>query len=126
MNSDGSNSHKLADADSGHGYAANWSPDGQRIAFVVRENLQGENANQLSDALISNIYTVDVETGELKPVTNFTEERVETPLWSADGNTLAFMVVLNGRMNVSIADMFSGEIKLLEAESACCPAWMRK
>ena len=126
MGADGSNAHKLADADSGHGYAANWSPDGKQIAFVVRENPQDENANQNSDALISNIYIVDVETGALNPVTNFTEGRVETPLWSPDGNTLAFMVVLNGRMNVSIADMFSGEIKLIEAESVCCPAWMRK
>jgi len=126
IDADGANARKLADADSGHGYAANWSPDGKQIAFVVRENPQDENANQNSDALISNIYIVDVEKGTLNPVTNFTEGRVETPLWSPDGNTLAFMVVLNGRMNVSIADMFSGEIKLIEAESACCAAWMRK
>ena len=38
MGADGSNPHKLADADAGHGYAANWSPDGSRIAFVQREN----------------------------------------------------------------------------------------
>jgi len=126
MDADGANARKLADADSGHGYAANWSPDGKQIAFVVRENPDDENANQLSDALISNIYIVDVETGVLNQITNFDNGHVETPLWSPDGNTLAFMVVLNGRMNVSIADMFSGEIKLIEAESACCAAWMRK
>jgi len=123
---DGSNARKLADADSGHGYAANWSPDGKQIAFVVRENHENEDANQLSDALISNIYIVDVETGALNQITNFDNGRVETPLWSPNGNTLAFTVVLNGRMNVSIADMFSGEIKLIEAESTCCPVWMRK
>jgi hypothetical protein len=36
MSHDASNAHKLADADAGHGYAANWSPDGKGIAFVVR------------------------------------------------------------------------------------------
>ena len=132
MDADGSHPRKLADADSGHGFAANWSPDGKQIAFVVRENPQDENANQNSDALISNIYLIDVETGELHQITNFTERHVETPFWSPDGNTLAFTVVLNGRMTVSIADMATGEIKPLEADivpvggSACCPAWMRK
>lgn len=126
MDADGLNARLLAEADAGHGYAANWSPDGKRIAFVVRENPRDENANQSSDALISNIYVVDVETGELTQITHFTEGHTETPFWSPDGNTLAFNVVVNGRMNVSVADMISGEIKVLETESACCPAWMRK
>ena len=93
---DGTNARKLADADAGHGYAANWSPDGKRIAFVVRENPDDQSADRSTDALISNIYTVDVETGELTQVTNFTEGRAETPYWSPDGNTLAFQVVING------------------------------
>jgi Tol biopolymer transport system component len=126
MDADGSHARKLADADSGHGFAANWSSDGKRIAFVVRENPQDENANQNSDALISNIYVVDVESGKLNQITKFSEGRAETPLWSPDGNTLAFNVVINGRMNVSIANMLSGEIRPLETGSTCCPAWMRK
>lgn len=126
MDSDGSNPNKLADADAGHGYAANWSADGKQIAFVVRENPENEVANQSSEALISNIYVVDVESGELIQVTKLTEGRAESPRWSPDGNTLAFQVVINGRMNVSIADVATGEIQSLEIESACCPAWIRK
>jgi hypothetical protein len=129
MDADGSNPRKLADADAGHGYAANWSSDGQKIAFVVRENPEDEHADQSSEALVSNIYIVDVESGELTQVTKYTEGRVETPFWSPDGNTLAFNAVINGRMNVSIADATTaatGEIQSLETESACCPAWMRK
>jgi dipeptidyl aminopeptidase/acylaminoacyl peptidase len=126
MNSDGTNARKVADADAGHGYAANWSPDGKQIAFVVRENAADERANHSSEALISNIYLVDVDSGALTQVTDFMEGRVETPHWSPDGNTLAFQVVINGRMNVSIADVATGEIQPLETESVCCPAWMRK
>ena len=126
MNGDGSDPRKVADADAGHGYAANWSPDGEWIAFVKRENPQDEIADRSSEALISNIYLVNVQSGEDRQVTYFTDGHVETPHWSADGNTLAFNTVLNGRMEVQTADISTGEIRSLIEESACCPAWMRK
>ena len=140
MDSDGANARKLADADAGHGYAANWSPEGKRIAFVVRDNLEDENANLSSDALISNIFIVNVQTGALKRITKFINGRAETPLWSPSGNTLTFTVVMDGRMNVFIADVSDAgmgmpdptgsfdpvEIKPLAGGPACCPAWMRK
>jgi Tol biopolymer transport system component len=115
----------LGEANTGHDYAANWSPDGGRIAFVVRENPEDETANQSSDALISNLYLADVETGALTQVTHFTEGRVETPFWSADGNILAYTAVVDGRMIVSIANVITGEVMTVESR-ACCPAWMRK
>jgi WD40 repeat protein len=126
MDSDGSKARKLADADAGHGYAANWSPDGTRIAFVVRKNPGDEQADQSSAALVSNIYTLEVGNGALAQVTHLENGRVETPSWSPDGNTLAFNVVMNDRMEVQIADLRTGEIRVLATESTCCPAWIRK
>ena len=76
---------------------------------------------------ISNIYIVEVESGTVDSKSrSFEDGRVETPFWSPDGNTLAFNVVINGRMEVQIADMHTGEIRSLSTESVCCPAWMRK
>jgi Tol biopolymer transport system component len=126
MDSDGSNPRKLADADAGHGYAANWSPDGKWIAFVKRENVEDQGANQSAESLISNIFLVNVQRGELKQITSLASGRVETPHWSPDGNTLAFNTVVDGRMEVQIADIASGEIQSLTTDPACCPAWMRK
>jgi Tol biopolymer transport system component len=116
----------LGVADAGHGYAANWSPDGRKIAYVVRENPEDPRADQSSDALISNIYIVEVAGGEITRLTFFKEGRAETPSWSPDGNSLTFNMVINGRMEVRIADVLSGEIRSLITESACCPAWMRR
>ncbi len=126
MDADGSNPRKLADADAGHGYAASWSPDGKRIAFVVRENPRDAQADQSSEALIGNIYIADMESGAVTSVTKFEVGYAETPLWSSDGNTLAFNVVINDRMEVRIADLATGQILPLMAESTCCPAWLRK
>ena len=126
MNANGSNARKLADADAGHGYAANWSPDGKKIAFVLRENPEDKSADQTSDALLSNLYFVELDSGIVNQITSFDNARVETPSWSPDGNTLAFNMVLNGRMQVQIADMLTGEIRSLPTELTCCPAWMRK
>jgi hypothetical protein len=133
---DGANARRLADADAGHGYAANWSPDGTRIAYVVRENPDDEAADQSSEALVSNIYLVEVASGAITQLTSFEEGYAETPHWSADGNMLAFNVVIDGRMNVFIADVSAVgvgssnpllvEIKPLVTGPACCPAWMRK
>ncbi|HKY54150.1 MAG TPA: hypothetical protein VJM08_07595 [Anaerolineales bacterium] len=126
MNVDGSNARKLADADAGHGYAANWSPDGTQIAFVVRENPEDASANQSSESLISNLYVIEVASGELTQITHLNEGHVETPFWSPNGNTLAFNAVVDGRIDVRIAEIASGEIRSLITESTCCPAWMRK
>ena len=126
MDSDGANSRKLADADAGHGYAANWSPDGKRIAFVRRENPDDERADQSGEALLSNLYMIEVQTRALTQITHLEEGRTETPLWSPDGNTLAFQVVINDRMEVHIMDSATGEIRSLTPESTCCAVWLQE
>lgn len=126
MDADGSRTRKLSDADAGHGYAANWSPDGEWIAFVMRDNPEDESADRSPSSLISNIHLVHLESGDVKQVTFFSSGWVETPHWSPDGSVLAFNTVLNGRMDVQIADITSGEIWPLMTDSSCCPAWMRK
>ena len=126
IKADGSSARKLADADAGHGFAANWSPDGTKIAFVIRENPEDEDADQASDALISNIQIVSVVSGKTTQITNITNGHVETPFWSPGGNTLTFNVVINGRMAVQHADIVTGRMWALLTEPACCPAWMRK
>ena len=126
MDADGSHPRKLAEVDTGHGYAESWSPDGTRLAFVVRANPDDAQANQSASALVGNIAVVDVSSGTVTSVTTFTQGHAETPIWSPDGNYLAFNTVMDGRMQVQIADLAGGAVSPLITEPACCPVWIRK
>ncbi|HEX8992588.1 MAG TPA: hypothetical protein VF784_12995, partial [Anaerolineales bacterium] len=126
MNADGSHARKLADADAGHGYAEAWSPDGNRIAFVVRGNPNDPQADQNADALQSNIFIFDLKAGVESQLTHFQSARVEAPVWSPDGSRLAFTVVSNDKMNVYVSDAASGKVGAAVEVSTCCPAWIRK
>lgn len=128
MDADGSRARPLAPADAGHGYAAAWSPDSTRLAFVGRDNPEDPAADKSAGALVSNIYIVETETGQMVSVTRFEGMLVESPVWSADGHFIAFSIVtLNDTINVWFADLVSGAVTLLESRgSACCPGWIRK
>lgn len=126
MGADGSRARRLAAADAGHGFAPAWSPDGKRIAYVGRENLQDPRADQFDEALVSNIYIVEVESGTTTPVTRFEKARVEAPVWSADGESLAFTVLMDDKISVQQVNLASGAIGPVTNESVCCPAWMQK
>jgi Tol biopolymer transport system component len=128
MDADGTNARPLAPADAGHGYAAAWSPDSTHIAYLGRENPTDARADQATSALISNIYMVDIASGEVKRVTHFGETLVEAPVWSANGRYLAFTVLSANQESLAVwvADLDSGRAAPLEvAGPACCPVWVR-
>ena len=77
-------------ADAGHGYPPVWSPQGQTVTYIVRENPDSIQANYHPLALHSNIYQVDVATAKTTPLTAFKESLLFDIQWSADGERLAF------------------------------------
>jgi dipeptidyl aminopeptidase/acylaminoacyl peptidase len=126
MDADGSGARPLAEADAGHGIPPVWAPEGQHIAFVARENAEDARANVSATALISNLYLVDMGTGELKQITDFEGSRVQDLSWMPGSDALAFTVVLDDRMTVFLYNATSGEMKQVMLDGICCASWLQR
>ncbi|WP_415378777.1 S9 family peptidase [Halosimplex sp. TS25] len=67
----------------GTGMQPAWHPDEDRIAFV---SYDGENGD---DTYVQDVFVADVETGTVERITDG-EYRASGPVWSHDGDRLAF------------------------------------
>lgn len=134
MGENGQNPILLGSADAGHGYRPAWSPDGKKIAFVVREQNDEETetlarnsgADYVADKLVSNIYLADLNDKNIYSVTEFHNTLTETPVWSPDGEYIAFSITLgdNGS-NIWIYETRSQQLKqVTQGEEANYPSWL--
>jgi Tol biopolymer transport system component len=126
MDADGGHARRLAEADAGHGTPPAWSPDGQYIAFVVRENAEDARADVSATALISNLYLVNVGTGESTHITDFEGARVLELSWMPGSDAIAFTAVLDDRMTVFLQNTTSGEMKQVMLDGICCASWLQR
>lgn len=109
----------LAMVDAGHGYPPRWSPDGNSLVYVHRENPDEIRANMGPLALHSNLYQVEISTGKITPITQFTGRLVYDAVWSPDGR-LAFTV------NDSVWTWTPGETPIQVSPTGVYrhPAWL--
>lgn len=77
------------------------SPDGRRIAYVRR------SFDIMSDRARSNIWIVDVATGEHRPLLSGAAS-YSSPRWSADGRRLAYVSASEGSAQIYIRWMDTG------------------
>jgi len=89
----------------GEGSGQAWSPDGQRIAFVLEEK---PPAGVIRTPPDTNIYVVDVGTGERTQLTQETFPDL-WPTWSPDGARIAY---------INQGDNPSGEIYIMNADGS--------
>lgn len=125
MAADGSQPRFLMEVDAGHGFAPVWSPDGSRIAAVVRENPEDAEANISAWALVSNISVVDVVSGQELAATDFLDALVEVPAWSPGGKALVFNVIGNGTITAWISNLADGTLQPLDdIPFSCCAVYL--
>lgn len=77
-NADGSGIRQLTNTHLNRG--PRWSPDGKRIAFFSERSGNWE------------IWTIDINSAELRQITNLGGQNVAWPVWSPDGKYLAYTV----------------------------------
>ncbi|MDL1944807.1 hypothetical protein FBQ99_20975 [Chloroflexi bacterium CFX2] len=132
MGVDGQNPVLLGSADAGHGYRPAWSPDGQQIAFVVREvadsgvDTDSETASYVADQLVSNIYLANINDRKVSRLTQFEGSLTENPVWSLNGEYIAFSTTAGGNgLNVWVFETRNGKLyQVTFGEFARHPTWL--
>ena len=88
-----------------------FSPDGKRLALVLQEPIVGKGS-------LRHIWVLDVETRDLRQWT-YSAKSEQSPRWSPDGRTLAFLSDRDGTMQIFLMPVSGGEaMELTNARNA--------
>jgi len=100
---DGTHSKKIADGD--------WpeiSPDGARVAF----NTEGDAKNRPGPE--RHIAIADVASGKVTVLPNIPSDNCFRPVWSRDGNQIAFYIMSEGDWQIGVVKSNGGDFRFLK------------
>jgi serine/threonine protein kinase/Tol biopolymer transport system component len=119
INADGTDQRQLTNIPLG-ACSFDWSPDGKQIVYI---SPCLEKASQYPD---SALYVLDVASGKTRSLA-FKPSGDFEPVWSPDGNKIAFTSLRDGSMQIYVFDLSDASLTRLTAPGgnaqARYPAW---
>lgn len=93
-----------------------WSPDGTRLAFQIYG---------ISVTIDSELYTLDLQEGDFRNLSNRSNALDGSAVWSPDGDFLAFISSRDGNPEIYIVDADGRDIRRMTDEIARddAPSW---
>jgi dipeptidyl aminopeptidase/acylaminoacyl peptidase len=111
MGADGSDPRVLADANI---TSFSWSPDGSRIAYAQETVTQ---ATTTTGVVLDDIYVMNADGSDAHQIT-YETGLSRDPLWSPDGEQIAFAHYQNGQPRPMVVNTDGGDLHLLAPDLA--------
>ncbi len=124
MDADGENLRNLTQSTDNNDGAPVWSPDGQYIAFTSRheDNPTASTYNRYGK---DDIYVMDADGENLRNLTQNPDAHDWEPVWSPDGQYIAFTSDRDGNDNIYVIDADGHDLRNLTQNTAydSSPVW---
>lgn len=113
MNADGSDKHPVTSGPALHGWPQ-WRPDGARLVYWGYDPDRG----------VHSIATASPDGGDVQMIVE-SDEALDRPAWSPDGNHIAWAARTDGNWDIWTADADDGNVRRLtfDAQMESNPLW---
>lgn len=98
-----------------------WSPDGDKILVVRRENMEDRSADFDLNKLVSNLWVIEVSSQRWHPLTQLKGHGAWSPVWTPDGSAVVFMSNQGGRPDAWMIHADGSGLLRLTSESPMMP-----
>jgi TolB protein len=98
-----------------------WSPQGDQILVVRRENMEDRSADFDLNKLASNLWVVEVPSRRWRQLTSLKGQGAWSPVWTPDGSAVVFMANLDGQPNAWMIHADGSGLTQLTTDSPMMP-----
>lgn len=98
-----------------------WSPQGDRLLVVRRENMENRSADFDLNKLVSNLWVVEASSRTWRPLTQLQGHGAWSPVWTPDGSAVVFMSNLDGQPDAWMIHADGSGLLRLTSDSPMMP-----
>lgn len=98
-----------------------WSPQGDQILVVRRENMEDRSADFNLTKLVSNLWVVEAGSRKWRQLTSLKGQGAWSPVWTPDGSAVVFMANLDGQPNAWLINADGSGLLQLTRNSPMMP-----